>query len=868
MSTPLGYAKGERNGTLSFIDAATAGRENLETVVKSSRYAIIAEAANKNLEKFDRMGKWKSIYKSQKNSFIAYENQETKEIVIAYSKDSWLGNKTIEAISFAHKIITELRKKGLSDHEIHEKVSITGHGGGGGLAQTVASVLASDNKKYNTLGNSFRLKTYTFNTRNPKDADKGLLTREFNPAQVDNSHITNIEVKGDGRTIQGGNLGNSIEIAMPSGDDLRNLTNSLIREFVKLIINEDTEIDDAVYLSLVNIDLQSRGMTQKIDRERLVDEIIKAIVHWNIDIEGDGDIVIQATFANGKKDVDLLEIDVDDGEIEFLGYEIELKTFPKTKILKLVAKRLPVLNMIPVADLTGKALGSLYADFAIDNEHGIRTTINDILAFANVYGDRYGHEAMRYAVLNPNEVAEGYQTSSSSKDLTSQEEQNDTSSKKLLNNENIILTSGGCGVDFDEHVRKRQEIWDVVWNGICDDANIVSGVGTLTFMAKITDRKKLKEISGFLGKNIADKVAIAHENTIAGKFEDGIFKSGKIKSILGDCQQLGRERDIVLIACRYPDNSVIAGQFTSDERLQGEVIYTDSKGRELIRGVYDNGKLKEKKKSLPLAERALALLLNGDGDKKGSGSGSYARVRSGGAMPPGCSIKGKKIASSIVKVLFCDLPGEDKFICHHTNIDTCLLEKVYSCNAESVKFLIKLGANVNQRNAQGGSLIMGSLTAQYRWDTPLIKSVLYSIDGILFAVPIGNSKWLHPVIAQVGGCGPTADMIDALIQAGVDVKIKDDKGNTALMLATNPTILKVLLQSGADVNAKNKKGDTAIMIHARKGKIVMVNMLLEFNANINLRNNKGYTVLGIVAESDKRNVERIIKILENAGAEY
>jgi hypothetical protein len=63
-----------------------------------------------------------------------------------------------------------------------------------------------------------------------------------------------------------------------------------------------------------------------------------------------------------------------------------------------------------------------------------------------------------------------------------------------------------------------------------------------------------------------------------------------------------------------------------------------------------------------------------------------------------------------------------------------------------------------------------------------------------------------------------ADVVQCLVENGVDVNATDQEGNTALMAASetgNLNIVSILLGKGADVRARNKHGQTALTVVSR-----------------------------------------------------
>ena len=91
-------------------------------------------------------------------------------------------------------------------------------------------------------------------------------------------------------------------------------------------------------------------------------------------------------------------------------------------------------------------------------------------------------------------------------------------------------------------------------------------------------------------------------------------------------------------------------------------------------------------------------------------------------------------------------------------------------------------------------------------------------------------------------------------EEGTDVNVKDNDGDTALMLACyykHTEIVRILLDNGADVNAKDYDGDTALRKSIRNvdnwsdynSRGIIESMLLERGADVNAKTNDGYTAL-------------------------
>lgn len=109
-------------------------------------------------------------------------------------------------------------------------------------------------------------------------------------------------------------------------------------------------------------------------------------------------------------------------------------------------------------------------------------------------------------------------------------------------------------------------------------------------------------------------------------------------------------------------------------------------------------------------------------------------------------------------------------------------------------------------------------------------------------------------------------IVQGLLSNGADVNVKDEDGNTALIIAAifgHNTIAQILLANGADVNAKDNDGKTALMWAAFNGQTAIVRLLLSTGADVNIKDNFGKTAL---MKADSSGNTDIVKLLKNAGA--
>jgi ankyrin repeat protein len=105
-------------------------------------------------------------------------------------------------------------------------------------------------------------------------------------------------------------------------------------------------------------------------------------------------------------------------------------------------------------------------------------------------------------------------------------------------------------------------------------------------------------------------------------------------------------------------------------------------------------------------------------------------------------------------------------------------------------------------------------------------------------------------------------VVRRLIQQGVRVNARDQRGRTALMAATQRNRVEVarfLIQEGADVNAKDFIQDTPYLYAAAEGRIEILKMALAAGAD--LKDINRYAGTGLIPAAHRGHVEAVKLLL-------
>ena len=222
----------------------------------------------------------------------------------------------------------------------------------------------------------------------------------------------------------------------------------------------------------------------------------------------------------------------------------------------------------------------------------------------------------------------------------------------------------------------------------------------------------------------------------------------------------------------------------------------------------------------------------------------------------------KKLNEQLVKVVLSDKDSDE-------------------AKLKKVKYLIRLGANVNQK-VNGKSLLKIVREKGYKEMENVIKESLMKsfeklLDGDKFervldeceyangrkvvvskqkAIDLGKQFW------DEDGNLKSAKEIEDLILQGADVDVQVNKGRTPLMIASywgREDVVRILLGAGADVNIKGDDGWTALMIAVESGHKEIVEMLLDRGADVNQKNEHSTTALMIASYLRHKEVVEMLK---------
>ena len=170
-----------------------------------------------------------------------------------------------------------------------------------------------------------------------------------------------------------------------------------------------------------------------------------------------------------------------------------------------------------------------------------------------------------------------------------------------------------------------------------------------------------------------------------------------------------------------------------------------------------------------------------------------------------------------------------------TDVASLLFEAAEKGNFEQIKSLIAGGADVNDKNHSGDTLLIVAITS----DNLDVAEFLISKGADVNAIGRLSMTPLH-----WAACGGHKNISELLIAKGAHIDAKDLSNETALHCAArygHKDIVELLFVKGADVNAKGEYAMTPLYNAVSNKHDEVVVMLVDSGADINARRSDGIT---------------------------
>jgi ankyrin repeat protein len=208
---------------------------------------------------------------------------------------------------------------------------------------------------------------------------------------------------------------------------------------------------------------------------------------------------------------------------------------------------------------------------------------------------------------------------------------------------------------------------------------------------------------------------------------------------------------------------------------------------------------------------------------------------------------------------------------------TPLMEATMRADVAVMRVLLDAGADVNRAAALGETALIVAASGRAVETVPILLDH-HADPKIADRDKKTVLMWLVDLQFHRGGV-PVA-VIGPLVAAGAEPNAQDKFGHTPLMWAVKgdlssqvqPEVLEALVQHGADVNVRDDRGETALFGLVRYVEDTLdldsgracIGVLLDAGADRNARNTEGKTALGVVAE---KNSKLVIDLLHTLGFE-
>ena len=197
--------------------------------------------------------------------------------------------------------------------------------------------------------------------------------------------------------------------------------------------------------------------------------------------------------------------------------------------------------------------------------------------------------------------------------------------------------------------------------------------------------------------------------------------------------------------------------------------------------------------------------------------------------------------------------GSDVTASLEDGITALMIASALNPNPEVVESLLAAGADVDARTVTGKTPLMAA--ARYNSNPQILKGLLAAGAGAEARDEQGRTAFVH----AASSASDSAHLL-ALVEGGADVHVRaGSDGATALMYAAqyNPEatwLLETLVEAGVALDARDDRGWTALMRSAAHGSEAdVVEALVGLGADLAVHNDAGQTALDLMRDNPNLN---------------
>ena len=181
---------------------------------------------------------------------------------------------------------------------------------------------------------------------------------------------------------------------------------------------------------------------------------------------------------------------------------------------------------------------------------------------------------------------------------------------------------------------------------------------------------------------------------------------------------------------------------------------------------------------------------------------------------------------------------------------------------ETVKLLLQNGAQINKKCNLGRHVLFTTFTD---YKTPELANLLISSGAEVDVIDVRGETVLH-----LAAYANNLELVKLFIEKGANVNYQNKStGQTALLLVmdTNSVeVAKLLIESGAQVDIKDDEGQTALLLMANlAGNNVhadyheMIKLLIKSGAQTQMTNGYGQTAMDIALVKNHQELARLLR---------